>query len=102
MTDNLTKWYSFFEKEKNNENELNKESKKKDTSDSFKSCETTYTNYSTLKSSKNKINKTVSFNPVVSVVKIESYKRYYYRNSYINSNEFQTEEEDKCFGCLLI
>ena len=101
MTDNLSKWFSFFDKEKNNENELNKEIKKKNTSDSFRSCETTYTNYSTLKSAKNKINKTVSFNPVVSIVKVESYKRYYYRNSYINSNEFSPEEE-KCFGCLLI
>ena len=101
MTDNLTKWYSFFEKEQNNDSELSDEPKKKNTSDSFKSCDTTYTNYSTLKSLKNKNNKTVSFNPVVSVVKIESYRRYYYRNSYINTNEF-TEEEDKCFGCLFI
>lgn len=107
MNEHLRKWFFILNNNKLVEYKGIKEIQSKRKTVSFKTNDKSSNdkkeeNTQNPKTKKN--NKKVTFNEIVSVVKVESYKQYYKEHCYNMDFDHlsEQEKEDHCFGCLII
>lgn len=98
MSEHLRKWFFILNKNRNGEYKGMKDRKYKGKNVTFGLCGEKDETKCMKKGGKNK---NVTFNQVVSVVKVESFKRYYKENSYKMEFDYLFENDEHCFGCSI-